>query len=70
MLWLMKKSFSSASKNDLTTYNNIWKIATGQRNDYTTACLLDCNYVQNYYNMIVIYSSKQQALGADPKGIQ
>ena len=52
------------------TYDNIRKIATGQ-DDYTTGrFLLDYNYFNNYYKMITIDLSKQQALNADPKAIQ
>ena len=32
--------------------------------------LLDCNYFKNYYKMIEIDLSKQQALDFDPKAIQ
>ena len=46
------------------------KIATGQKNDYTTGCLLDYNYFNNHYKMIAITLSKQQALDANPKAIQ
>ena len=46
------------------------KIATGERDDYTTGCLLDYSYFQNHYKMIAIDLSKQQALDADPKAIQ
>ena len=35
-------------KNDLITYDNITKIAIGQKDDYTTDCLLDYNYFNNY----------------------
>ena len=35
--------------------------------DYTTGCLLDYNDFNNYYKMIAINLSKQQALDADPK---
>ena len=55
--------------NDIRTYN-ILKIATGQGDDYTTDCLLDCVYFKNYYKMIAIELSKQQALDADLKAIQ
>ena len=37
---------------------------------YTGRCLLDCNYFNNYYKMIVIELIKHQALDADPKAIQ
>ena len=36
----------------------------------TTGCLSDYIYVKNYYKMIAIDLSKQQALNADPKAIQ
>ena len=35
-------------KNDLITYDNIWKIATDQGDDYTTGCLLDYPYFKKY----------------------
>ena len=52
------------------TYDSIWKIATVPRDDSTTGCLLDYNYSQNYYKLIAIDLSKQQALDVDPKAIQ
>ena len=54
----------------MRTYDNIRKIATGQGDNYTTGCLLDYNYFKNYYKVIEIDLSKQQALDADPKTIQ
>ena len=54
----------------MRTYDNIRKIATSQRDDYATGCLLDYNYFDNYYKMIAIDLSKQQALNADRKAIQ
>ena len=62
--------FDQLVKNNLITYDNIRIIAIGQRNDYTTGCLLDYNYSNNYYKMIAIDLSKKQALDADPKAIQ
>ena len=56
-------------KNDLRTYENIQKIATGQGDDCTTGCLLDYNYFENYYKMIAIDLSKQQVLDADRESI-
>ena len=41
------------------------KIATGQRDDYTTGCLLDYPYFKDSYKMIAKDLSKQQALDAD-----
>ena len=62
--------FDPAVQNDLITYDNIRNIATGQGDDHTNGCLLDCNYFKNYQKMIAIDLGKQQALEADPKAIQ
>ena len=65
-----KNFFDQPVKNDKITYEYIRKVATDQGNDYTTGCLLDYIYFKNYYKMIAIDLSKQQALDADPKAIQ
>ena len=52
------------------TYENIRKTATGQGDDYTTACLLDYPYFKDHYKMIAIDLTKQQALDVDPRAIQ
>ena len=39
-----KNFFDHPMKNNKITYENIGKIATGQGDDYTTGCLLDCSY--------------------------
>ena len=62
--------FDRPVKNNLTIYDNIQKIATGQGDDYITGCLLDYPYFKTYYKMIAIDLSKQQALDADSKTIQ
>ena len=62
--------FDQPVKNNLVTYDNVRKIAAGQGDDYTTGCLLDYPYFQNYYKMIAIDLSKQQTPDADPKAIQ
>ena len=46
------------------------KIAIGQRDIYTTGCLLDYNCFNKHLRMISRDLSKQQALHADPKVIQ
>ena len=65
-----KNLFDQPVTNNLKTYDNIGKFATGQGDDYTTGCLSDYNYFNNYDKMIAIYLSKQQALDADPKAMQ
>ena len=62
--------FDEPIKNNKLTYENIRKIATGQGDYYTTACLLDYPYFKDSYKMIAIELSKQQALDADPRAIQ
>ena len=62
--------FDQPINNDIKTYENIRKIATGQRDDYTIGCLLDYPYFKENYKIIAINLSKQQALDADPKAIQ
>ena len=39
--------FDQPVKNNLITYENIRKLATGQGDGYTTGCLLDYNYFNN-----------------------
>ena len=45
-------------------------MAAGQRDNYTNACLLECNYFKDYYKMTAIDLGKQQALDDDQKAIQ
>ena len=65
-----KNFFDQPAKNDKITYEKITKIAIDQGDYYTTDCLLDYVYFQNYYKMIAVDLSKQQALDADLKAIQ
>ena len=65
-----KNIFDQPVKSDMRTYDNIWKIAAGQEDDYGTGCLLDYNYFNKHYKLIAIDLSKQQALDADPKTVQ
>ena len=62
--------FDQPIKNDFKTFDNIRKIATGQRDDYATGCLLDCYYFKEYSRLITLDLCKQKKLGADPKSIQ
>ena len=55
------KNIDQPVKNDLITYKDIQKIATGQGDDY---------YFKNSYKMIDIYLSKQQVCHADLKVMQ
>ena len=65
-----KNVFEPPIKNKKVTYQNIRKIVTGQRDDYTTGCLLDYPYFKDNYKMIAVDLSKQQAFDADPRANQ
>ena len=45
--------FYQLVKNDMRTFDNIQKIVTGQRDDYTIACWIDYPYFKEYYKIIV-----------------
>ena len=52
-------------KSNKVAYENIGKVATDQRDDYVTGCLLDYPYFKDSYKMIAIDLSKQNALNSD-----
>ena len=65
------KNFFDQPMNSMTkTYENIRKIATGQRDDCPTGCLLDYSYFKDHYKMTAKDLSKQQTLDADPRAIE
>ena len=54
----VKNFFDQPMKDNKVTYENIRKIATGQRDDYTTGCLLDYPYFKDSYKIIAVNLSK------------
>ena len=62
--------FDQPIKGNKVTYENIRKIATDQRDDYTTGCLLDYRYFKDSYKMIPVDLSKQNKLHANPRATQ
>ena len=64
------KFFDQPINNNIKTYENIRKLATGQGHGHTIDCLLDYTYFEENYKMIAIDPSKQKALDADPRAIQ
>ena len=46
--------FDHPIRNELRTYDNTQKMATGQWDDYLTGCFLDCIYFKECYQMIAI----------------
>ena len=65
-----KSFFDQTVKKNKIAYENIRKIATGQGDDYMNGCLLDYTYFKDYYKMIAIDLTKEQALDPDRKAIQ
>ena len=55
--------------NQIKKYEEIRKIGTGRRDDYTTGCLLDYQYCKDHYQLIAVDLSKQKELDADPRAI-
>ena len=57
-----KNFFDQPIKNDLKTYDNIRKIATGQDDDYTTECLLDYPYFKKHKLIVINLSKHSKAI--------
>ena len=51
--------FDHPIKDDKVTYENIRKVATGRRDDYTTGCLLNYAYFKDSYKMIAVDLSRR-----------
>ena len=62
--------YNQSINDSIKQYDESRKISKGQRNDYTTGCLLDFAYFKKYYRLIAADLSKQKALDADLRGIQ
>ena len=65
-----KHFFDQAVASDIKRSKEIRKLTTGKGQDYTTACLLDYDYIKNHYRLIIIDLSRQKELDADPIAIQ
>ena len=61
--------FDQPVKNDQRTYDQIRKVMSGQRDDYTAGSLLDYVDFKIFYKTIAIDLSKQRALYDNPKAI-
>ena len=65
-----KNVYDQPIKNNKITYENIAKISTSQRDDYTTGFLLDYTYFKDNYKMIAVDLSQQQTLDSERKAIR
>ena len=65
-----KKFYDQPVDSDIKQCEEIRKLTTGQGKDYATGCLLDYQYIKNYYRLITADSSRQKELDADSKAIQ
>ena len=54
-----KNVFDHLIKNNIWTYDNIRKIATGQEDEYTTGCLLDYPYLKRIFFSVFKKHKKQ-----------
>ena len=63
-----KNFLDQSVKDDLRTFD-IFQIATGQGDDYTTGFLLDYLYFKKHRKMMAIDLSKKQAFDVDRKAI-
>ena len=64
------KNFYDLPINDsVKQYDEIRKISTAERDDYTTGCLLDFAYLEKKYRLIAVDLSKQKVLDADSRRI-
>ena len=66
---LMEKTDQAIDSN-IKRFEEIRKLTTGQGGDYTTGCLLDYDYIKNYYRLKAADLSRQKDLDADPKAIE
>ena len=53
-----KNFFDQPINSDFKTNENVRRTATGQGDEYTTGCLLNCSYFKENYRMIAIDLSK------------
>ena len=66
----IKTFYDQGIDSDIKRYEEIRKPTTGQSENSTTYCLLDCDYINNHYKLIAVESSRQKELGTDSKAIK
>ena len=49
-----KNFYGKEIDSDIKRYEEIWKLATGQDEDYNTRCLLNYNYIKKHYGLTTV----------------
>ena len=49
-----KNFYGKEINSDIKRYEEIWKLATGQDEDYNTRCLLNYNYIKKHYGLTTV----------------
>ena len=62
--------YDNPLESDIEKYRELKKVMIGKGEDYTTGSLLDYDYFNKYYKLVVVDLSKQKELDADPRAIQ
>ena len=66
----MVEFLRSKYSDKITRYNELIKLTTREREDYTTGCLLlDFQFYKDHYNIVAVNLSKQIVLDSDPTAV-
>ena len=64
------RNFYDQNINDSIRYTELLKFTTGRSEDYSTGCLIDCDWYLKDFNIVAKDLSHQPVLNSDPKVIQ
>ena len=62
--------YDNPIENNIEKYRELEKVMIGKGEDCTTGSLLDFNYFNKHYKLVVVDLSKQKELDTDPRAIQ
>ena len=65
-----RKFYDYSIESNIEKYRALKKVMIGKGEDYTTGSLLDYNYFNKHYKLVVVDLSKQKELDADSTAIQ
>ena len=66
---IKKNFYDQAICSDIKRYEEVRKLTTGQGEDYSTAYLLNHDYIKNHYTLIAV-DLRQKRIRSNPKAIQ